>query len=284
SLEDCNTEYVRLTRVSQNETDEQDEDDFENNQMTVDDSVMKDDMYSKIDLLNFSPSSSPTSQILPTTQSPQKQSDKEEDTSTDDEEIAFFDCRKRPHKQSLETTSKKKKNIQQKTLTKHLSTNLNDQNVEFDVTDRIHINNKSKSKIETNSTILDRIENQFSELSQKLVSNSSKTDQQMQRLNVKIERLVSNVNVNNHALESYIDKSGEHFPTELIFNKINLLDVMATDYGDYARQILRIIFTSGELKNCILPPGRPHLARKPLDQERFKTFTNDLCILFLFLD
>ncbi|CAF1478903.1 unnamed protein product [Rotaria sordida] len=200
--------------------------DFENNQMIVDDSVMKDDMYSKIDSLNFSPSSAPTSQILPTIQSPQKQFDKD------------------------------------------------DQNMEFDVTDRIHINNKSKSKIETNSTILDRIENQVSELSQNLISNSSKTDQQMQRLNVKIDRLVSNVNVNNHALEPYIDKSGEHFPTELIFNKINLLDVMATDYGDYARQILRIIFTSDELKNSILPPGRPCLTRKPLDQERFKTFTN----------
>ncbi len=51
-----------------------------------------------------------------------------------------------------------------------------------------------------------------------------------------------------------------------MFNKINLVDVMATDYGEYAREILRIIFTSNELKTSILPPGKLHLARKPLDE------------------
>ena len=58
-----------------------------------------------------------------------------------------------------------------------------------------------------------------------------------------------------------------------MFDNINLLDIMATDYGDYARKILRLIFTSDELKTCTLPPGKPHFTRQPLDEERFKIFT-----------
>jgi len=51
-----------------------------------------------------------------------------------------------------------------------------------------------------------------------------------------------------------------------MFKQVDLLDVMATDYGDYARKILRVIFTSDELQTRILPPGKLHLARKPLDE------------------
>ncbi len=57
-----------------------------------------------------------------------------------------------------------------------------------------------------------------------------------------------------------------------MFKKVDLLDVMATDYGDYARKILRIIFTSDELQTRILPLGKSYLARKPLDEDRFKIF------------
>jgi hypothetical protein len=54
---------------------------------------------------------------------------------------------------------------------------------------------------------------------------------------------------------------------------VDLLDVMASDYDDYARKILKIIFTPQELKDSILPPGRRHLARPPLDEIKFKKFT-----------
>ncbi|CAF2120973.1 unnamed protein product [Rotaria magnacalcarata] len=47
---------------------------------------------------------------------------------------------------------------------------------------------------------------------------------------------------------------------------------MATDYGGYARQVLRIIYSSYELQNSILPPGRAHLASSPLEKDRFKLF------------
>ncbi|CAF1540424.1 unnamed protein product [Rotaria magnacalcarata] len=122
------------------------------------------------------------------------------------------------------------------------------------------------------SNVLEGIENRINELNQKLIANSSKFDQQMQKLYSKIDRLSSNVNINTHALEPYIDKSGERFQDKLMFKNINLLGVMATDYGDYSRQILRIIFTGDELKTCILPPGNAHLTREPLDQERFTIF------------
>ena len=48
---------------------------------------------------------------------------------------------------------------------------------------------------------------------------------------------------------------------------------MATDYGDYSRKILRLIFTAEELKTSILPPGKAQFSREPLETARFKIFT-----------
>ncbi|CAF3351230.1 unnamed protein product [Rotaria socialis] len=59
-----------------------------------------------------------------------------------------------------------------------------------------------------------------------------------------------------------------------MFNNYNLLDLMVTDYGNYARKILRIVFSRDELKSSILPPGKPHFRRQPLDQDRFKICMN----------
>ncbi|CAF4859185.1 unnamed protein product [Rotaria sp. Silwood1] len=266
SLEDCNAEYVRLTSVSQNETDEHDDVDSENDKLTIDDWPMNDvNVYSKPASSNCLSSTVSSSSILTSIQSPRQISDQKEEISTDDEETTFFDCRKRIHKQSLGVTTKKKKNMDMTTSTKHISKDLRDQNVQIDKAENICMNSK-------NSNILEDIDNRVSELSEKFVSTSSKIDQQMQRLSTKIDRFASTVNINKHAIESYIDKSSEHFPSEYMFGEINLLDVMATDYGDYARKILQIIYTSDELKNSILPPGKPHLARPPLAKDRFKKF------------
>ncbi len=49
----------------------------------------------------------------------------------------------------------------------------------------------------------------------------------------------------------------------------NLLEIVAKDFGDYARQVMRILYTNDELRSCILPPGRSHLTRKALDSDRF---------------
>jgi hypothetical protein len=55
-------------------------------------------------------------------------------------------------------------------------------------------------------------------------------------------------------------------------NGIDLLTSRGRDMYDFARQTLRILFTSQELTECILPPGRKHLRRPPLDLERFNKF------------
>ncbi|CAF4971676.1 unnamed protein product, partial [Rotaria magnacalcarata] len=121
------------------------------------------------------------------------------------------------------------------------------------------MSNKNKSNIQSESNVLQDIDNRVNQLNEKLISNSSKFDQLMQKLYVKIDRLTSNINVHKHALEPYVDKTGETFPDVLMFNNYNLLDLMATDYGNYARKILRIVFSQDELKSSILPPGKPHL-------------------------
>ncbi|CAF1631809.1 unnamed protein product, partial [Rotaria magnacalcarata] len=107
---------------------------------------------------------------------------------------------------------------------------------------------------------------------QTILINSSQVHQQVQKLCRKVDRLASTTNINRNAIEPYVDKSNEQFPDKLMFDKQNLLDIMATDYGDYARQVLRTIYSSYELQNSILPPGRPHLARSLLEKDRFKLF------------
>ncbi|CAF4678720.1 unnamed protein product, partial [Rotaria magnacalcarata] len=164
----------------------------------------------------------------------------------DDETTSFIGGSKRVHKNSFELKSKKKRSTNESSVT--------------------------RCGNDSSSNVLEGIDNRINELNQKLIANSSKFDQQMQKLYSKIDRLSSNVNINTHALEPYIDKSGERFQDKLMFKNINFLGVMATDYGDYSRQILRIIFTGDELKTCILPPGKAHLTREPLDQERFTIF------------
>ncbi|CAF1254382.1 unnamed protein product [Rotaria sordida] len=57
-----------------------------------------------------------------------------------------------------------------------------------------------------------------------------------------------------------------------MYNGKDLLTTRARDIYDFARQTLRILFTPKELNECILPPGRKHLARPALDAERFDKF------------
>jgi hypothetical protein len=64
-----------------------------------------------------------------------------------------------------------------------------------------------------------------------------------------------------------------------MYEKINLLNVRGKNVGDYARQILRIIFTHEELTTSILPPGGTHYSRKTLDKEKFKLFDGMYCLL-----
>ena len=55
-----------------------------------------------------------------------------------------------------------------------------------------------------------------------------------------------------------------------IENGINLLETIAKDPIDFARQTMKLLFSKEELKTCILPPKRAHLRREPLDERRFR--------------
>ncbi|CAF2270001.1 unnamed protein product [Rotaria magnacalcarata] len=47
-------------------------------------------------------------------------------------------------------------------------------------------------------------------------------------------------------------------------------DDIAKNIGDYARNVMRVLYTQKELIDSILPPGASHYVRKPLDNERFE--------------
>ena len=52
--------------------------------------------------------------------------------------------------------------------------------------------------------------------------------------------------------------------------EVNLTKIRSKSVGDYARQVLRIIFTKSELISSILPPGGSHFARPQLDVHKFE--------------
>ncbi len=64
-----------------------------------------------------------------------------------------------------------------------------------------------------------------------------------------------------------------------MYDKVNLIHIRGKNVGDYARQILRIIFTHEELTTSILPPGGAHYKRKTLDKEKFDLFHSMYCLL-----
>jgi hypothetical protein len=55
-----------------------------------------------------------------------------------------------------------------------------------------------------------------------------------------------------------------------MLNGQNLLKIVARDAGDFARQLLRLLFTPSELESSILPSQSAHLYQKDiLDADRF---------------
>ncbi|CAF4086172.1 unnamed protein product, partial [Rotaria magnacalcarata] len=71
--------------------------------------------------------------------------------------------------------------------TQRVSTASNDEN--------IIMSNNNKSNVQSESDVLQYIDNRVNQLNEKLISNSSKLDQLMQKLYVKIDRLTSNINI-----------------------------------------------------------------------------------------
>ena len=58
-----------------------------------------------------------------------------------------------------------------------------------------------------------------------------------------------------------------------MYNGQNLLEIMCQNYGDYARKLMKIIFSAEDLQTRILPPAWGHLARKALEQSSFNSLS-----------
>ncbi|CAF1470043.1 unnamed protein product [Adineta ricciae] len=57
---------------------------------------------------------------------------------------------------------------------------------------------------------------------------------------------------------------------DVVYKDINLTRIRSKDFGDYARLVLRQLYSREELVSSILPPGGSQYARKPLDSGRFE--------------
>jgi hypothetical protein len=63
----------------------------------------------------------------------------------------------------------------------------------------------------------------------------------------------------------------------------NLLDISDRDPADYARKVLRKLFTSHELASSILPSRYDHLyVKKPLDKYRFDLLNRKSIVFYIF--
>ncbi|CAF4271958.1 unnamed protein product, partial [Adineta steineri] len=83
-------------------------------------------------------------------------------------------------------------------------------------------------------------------------------------------QMASTTRARSQNLDHYRDANNQEiFPVTVEYCGRNLLDTIGTDFDHYARQLMRVLYTKDELQSCILPPGRQHLARLPLDAERF---------------
>ncbi|CAF2058639.1 unnamed protein product [Rotaria magnacalcarata] len=72
SIEDCNSEYARLTRLSQDQVDDQNDDDSIQDAINIINSSMKNIRSSKIDRTRLSSSVSSSPRILTCAQTPEK--------------------------------------------------------------------------------------------------------------------------------------------------------------------------------------------------------------------
>ncbi|CAF4399582.1 unnamed protein product, partial [Didymodactylos carnosus] len=54
-------------------------------------------------------------------------------------------------------------------------------------------------------------------------------------------------------LDAYQDGSQTQRPSEMIYENENLLDITGTSYGDYARKLMKKLFTEKELKVVFYP-------------------------------
>ncbi|CAF2997279.1 unnamed protein product [Rotaria socialis] len=253
SFEDCSTERSRLTRISQTESNSEN-DDCQRERINASHSYTNNAMHPKTNQLDCPPSVTSKSPVPTRNASLRNIFDQDDEVLTDED--SFFDCRKRPYQRSSKKSSKKKKVIQRSPIRKNSLSYSDDQDDDDDCADYNCVDSDDRQAM--------------LEIGQCFLSNAI--------LNNEICMFPCRFNI--CALEPFIDKSGEKFPNEVMFGSINLLDIMGTDYGDYTREVLRKVFTEDERKNCILPPRREYLKREPLDEDKYKLCMNAVRIKF----
>ncbi|CAF2134342.1 unnamed protein product [Rotaria magnacalcarata] len=87
-------------------------------------------------------------------------------------------------------------------------------------------------------------------------------------------QLSKKIEKNNHAndidISAYREPGTSQIQEDVMHGNINLLLIRGKSVGDYARQVLRSLYSREELTSSILPPGGEQFARKPLNNQRFE--------------
>ncbi|CAF1307834.1 unnamed protein product [Adineta ricciae] len=103
-------------------------------------------------------------------------------------------------------------------------------------------------------------------------SENHDTQQQLSSLTKKLSHFRSLILSNQeHVLDRYRDELvTEEFKTEIMYRGNNLLEVAASSAAEYARKLLKVLFSELELKTSLLPSQQSKRYFKPeLDSEKF---------------
>ncbi|CAF2032844.1 unnamed protein product [Rotaria magnacalcarata] len=96
-----------------------------------------------------------------------------------------------------------------------------------------------------------------------------KLEKKLERFSKSLDRIIPTSIAQN--FDMYRDKEEVFVPT-VMHGLIDLLKTRGRDIYDFARQTLKILYTSEELSSSILPPTRIQLSRPALDTVRFEKF------------
>ncbi|CAF1489614.1 unnamed protein product [Adineta steineri] len=115
-----------------------------------------------------------------------------------------------------------------------------------------------------------------------MITGMHLVQQNISKLTKKVVSLSVSPSSKYENLDAYRSKNdSENFPSEVIWNNTNLLDIIGRDPGDYGRQLLRHLFTEAELKSSLLPSQSAHLYQKDvLDSVRFGMLNEAIRVKF----
>ncbi|CAF4483237.1 unnamed protein product [Rotaria socialis] len=139
------------------------------------------------------------------------------------------------------------------------------------------IENNTASRINYESTPVNSGHNLYKLIGKDISDFSAKLnyllDTHMERLEKRLNRLAAScLSIKTTSIEQFRSSSNEEFESAVDHEGFNLLQIYAKDYGEYARQVLRVLYKPDELTSSILPSSCNHFSRKQLDNERFRKF------------